>query len=172
MAAIERIEVLADGASAIYGTDAVAGVVNIILKTDYEGFESGGRYGWSTNKGNTAERSGYIVGGTGNGKTNITISAEWVKVDPVWNFERSYSDPTFGTPTFAGSVTAAPAITCSTRPSRLPRLPPAACPLRLWWPTAPTRVPARRATSSRSSIWRDGVMQTTGNQREAFLHGV
>ncbi len=104
VAAIERIEVLADGASAIYGSDAVAGVVNIILKTDYEGFEAGGRYGWSTNKGNTAERSAYIVGGTSNGKTSMTISAEWVKEDPVWNFERPYSDPTYGTATFAGSV--------------------------------------------------------------------
>ena len=106
VAAIERIEVLADGASAIYGSDAVAGVVNIILKTDYEGFEAGGRYGWSTNKGNTASRSAYIVGGTGNGKTSITVSAEWVKEDPVWNFERPYSDPTYGTATFAGSVNA------------------------------------------------------------------
>ncbi len=104
VAAIERIEVLADGASAIYGTDAVAGVVNIILKTDYEGFEAGARYGWSTNKGNTSERSAYIVGGASNGKTSMTVSAEWVKQDPLWNFERQYSDPTYGTPTFAGSV--------------------------------------------------------------------
>ena len=104
VAAIERIEVLADGASAIYGTDAVAGVVNIILKTDYEGFEAGARYGWSTNKGNTSERSAYIVGGASNGKTSMTVSAEWVKQDPLWNFERQYSDPTYGTPTFGGSV--------------------------------------------------------------------
>ena len=104
VAAVERIEVLADGASAIYGTDAVAGVVNIIMKTDYEGFEAGGRYGWSQNKGNYAERSAYVVGGTGNGKTSMTVSAEWVKLDPIFNYERSYSDPTYGTPTFAGSV--------------------------------------------------------------------
>ncbi|WP_333609314.1 TonB-dependent receptor plug domain-containing protein, partial [Arsukibacterium sp.] len=37
MAAVERIEVLSDGASAIYGTDAMAGVINIILKKDYNG---------------------------------------------------------------------------------------------------------------------------------------
>lgn len=104
VAAIARIEVLADGASAIYGTDAVSGVVNIILKTNYEGFEAGGRYGWSTNKGHAAERSGYVVGGVSNGKTSMTLSAEFVKQDPVFNYERSYSDPTYGTPTFAGSV--------------------------------------------------------------------
>lgn len=104
VAAIQRIEVLADGASAIYGTDAVSGVVNIILKTNYEGFEAGARYGWSTNKGHTAKRSGYVVGGVSNGKTSMTLSAEFVKEDPIFNYERSYSDPTYGTPTFAGSV--------------------------------------------------------------------
>lgn len=104
VSAIERIEVLADGASAIYGTDAVSGVVNIILKTNYEGFEAGARYGWSTNQGHTAERSGYIVGGLSNGRTSMTISAEFVKQDPIFNYERPYSDPTYGTPTFAGSV--------------------------------------------------------------------
>jgi len=104
VSAIERIEVLADGASAIYGTDAVSGVVNIILKTNYEGFEAGARYGWSTNKGHTAERSGYVVGGLSNGRTSMTISAEFVKQDPIFNYERPYSDPTYGTPTFAGSV--------------------------------------------------------------------
>ena len=104
VSAVDRVEILADGASAIYGTDAVAGVVNIILKTDYEGFETGGRYGWSTNKGNYAERSAYIVGGTSNGKTSMTFSAEWVKVDPIFAYERPYSATTYGTPTFAGSI--------------------------------------------------------------------
>lgn len=104
VAAIEKIEVLADGASAIYGSDAVGGVVNIILKTNYEGFEAGGRYGWSTNQGHQAERSAYVVGGVGNEKTHVTISSEWVKNDPIYNYERPYSAVTYGTPTFAGSV--------------------------------------------------------------------
>ena len=38
-AAVERVEILSDGASAVYGTDAVAGVVNVILKKDFEGLE-------------------------------------------------------------------------------------------------------------------------------------
>jgi iron complex outermembrane recepter protein len=49
--AIERIEILADGASAIYGADAVAGVVNIILKKRYEGAESRVNYGFTTESG-------------------------------------------------------------------------------------------------------------------------
>src|SRR4249920_1279164 len=39
VAAIERVEILKDGASAIYGSDAIAGVVNFILRSDYKGFE-------------------------------------------------------------------------------------------------------------------------------------
>lgn len=104
VAAIQRIEVLADGASAIYGSDAVAGVVNIILRSDFNGFEMGGRYGWATSQGHAAERSAYVVGGAGNGKTSFTMSAEWIKDDPIFAYERPYSAVTFGTPTFAGSV--------------------------------------------------------------------
>lgn len=104
VSAIERIDILPDGASATYGTDAVAGVVNIILKTKFEGVEVGGRYGFSTQDGHYAERSGYVVGGVGNGKTNITIGAEWARTDPIFNYERDFSNPTFGTTSFAGSV--------------------------------------------------------------------
>lgn len=104
VAAIERIEVLADGASAIYGSDAVAGVVNIILKTDFEGFEIGARYGWATSQGHQADRSAYLVGGVTNGKTSITVTSEWTKTDPIMAYERPYSAVTYGTPSFAGSV--------------------------------------------------------------------
>lgn len=45
IAAIERIEILTDGASAIYGSDAVGGVVNIITKKDYDGAETAARFG-------------------------------------------------------------------------------------------------------------------------------
>ena len=104
VSAIERIEILADGASAIYGSDAVGGVVNIILKSDYEGFETGGRYGWTSNQGHYSERSAYIVGGVSNGKTSMTVSAEWTKVDPIFNYQRSFATPVFATQSFAGSV--------------------------------------------------------------------
>src|SRR5210317_667947 len=50
-AAVERIEILRDGASAIYGTDAIAGVVNIILREDYEGLRLGARASRPTNAG-------------------------------------------------------------------------------------------------------------------------
>jgi len=53
-AAIDRIEVLTDGASAIYGSDAIGGVVNIITKSNYQGAEAGGRYAVTANQGTIA----------------------------------------------------------------------------------------------------------------------
>ena len=168
VAAIERIEVLADGASAIYGSDAVAGVVNIILKTDYEGFESGGRYGWSTNKGNTAERSAYIVGGAGNGKTNMTVSAEWVKVDPVWNFERPYSDPTYGTPTFAGSLNIGSNFYLLNPSQAAPTVTPGGLPAATLVANGTYSGPRLSGDQFQFFNLARYVTQTTGSQREAL----
>lgn len=102
IAAIDKIEVLQDGASAIYGTDAVAGVVNIILKSDFKGMEVGFNYGFSDNDGKYAVRKGWVVGGAGNDKTQVTFSAEWTKSDPLFQYERGFSNPAYGTATFAG----------------------------------------------------------------------
>lgn len=104
LSAIDRIEVLQDGASAIYGTDAVSGVVNIILKSDYKGFEVKARYGFSDNKGKYAERTFSVVGGTGNERTSVTVSADWTLSDPLIQNERSYSNPIYGTATYAGVI--------------------------------------------------------------------
>lgn len=60
--AIERVDVLTDGASSIYGADAVAGVVNFVLRDDYDGVEASMRYG-SVTQGNLDEfRTGFTAG--------------------------------------------------------------------------------------------------------------
>ena len=102
--AVERIEVLSDGASATYGSDAVSGVVNVILKTNYTGSEVGGRYGWSPNRGNYAERSYYAVAGATSGKTSVTFTTEWKSSDPIIQYERDFSTGLFRTPTYAGTL--------------------------------------------------------------------
>lgn len=107
LAAIDKIELLQDGASAIYGTDAVAGVVNIILKSDFKGMEVGMNYGFSDNDGKYAVRKGWVVGGAGNDKTQVTFSAEWTKSDPLFQYEREFSAEAYGTATFAGVVNTA-----------------------------------------------------------------
>lgn len=62
VAAVERVEVIADGASAIYGADAVAGVVNIILKPNYEGVSTTARIGGSTEGGNFQQQFSALAG--------------------------------------------------------------------------------------------------------------
>src|SRR5580698_9206286 len=69
LSAVDHIEVLNDGASAIYGTDAVAGVVNIVTRKDYSGAEAALRYGTSTEGGDMEETASLLAGrgwGSGN----------------------------------------------------------------------------------------------------------
>ncbi len=101
--AIERVEVLTDGASATYGADAVGGVVNLILKSDFDGVEVGGRYG-SDNGGGFTERSAYATLGTSSEKTDITFSTEYFKSDPLVQADRSWGRGIFRTQSFAGAV--------------------------------------------------------------------
>ncbi|AXI04163.1 TonB-dependent receptor [Aquirhabdus parva] len=65
LAAVERIEVLKDGASAVYGSDAVAGVVNIILKKNFQGVELGGSLGHSGGGTGQDERNYQFLAGKG-----------------------------------------------------------------------------------------------------------
>lgn len=104
VAAIDRIEVLEDGASATYGTDAVAGVVNIILRTDFEGVEVAAHYGVSTEPGNFAEYSFSAVGGMGKGRTEFTFSVEEAHSDPLAQYDREFASPTYGTASFGGVI--------------------------------------------------------------------
>ena len=62
VSAVERIEIVTDGASAIYGADAVAGVVNILLKRDYDGVSAMARLGASTDGGNVQQQYGLLGG--------------------------------------------------------------------------------------------------------------
>src|SRR5688572_2786125 len=91
LAAVERVEVLSDGASATYGSDAVSGVINIILKSNYQGAEVGGSYGFSTNKEHWATRSYYAVAGASSGDTSVTFTTEWKRSDPLIQKERDFS---------------------------------------------------------------------------------
>ena len=106
MSAVDRIEILSDGASAIYGSDAVSGVVNVILRKDYEGFEVGGRYKMATSSGNWKEYSAYVTGGVRSGKTSITVSLQYLKDEPIYQKDRPFSADMSGmTMSVPGAVT-------------------------------------------------------------------
>lgn len=81
-AIIGRIDVLKDGASAIYGADAVAGVVNIITRTDFEGVQVTGKYG-VTDKGDGKEFTGDLLWGLRGERGGFTAALNYQKTDPV-----------------------------------------------------------------------------------------
>jgi iron complex outermembrane receptor protein len=90
-AAIERMEVLTDGSSAIYGSDAIGGVVNIILKSDVKGLEVGSRLGFADD--NYHEQSAYLVGGGDVAGVNVTGTASISHTDPLFQNQRPFSSP-------------------------------------------------------------------------------
>jgi len=76
---IQRLEVLRDGAAAIYGTDAVAGVINTITQDDFEGFDVSLRYGGSENT-DLRELTGTVKWGKNfnDGRTNVSVFANFL----------------------------------------------------------------------------------------------
>ncbi len=88
--AVERVEVLKDGASSIYGSDAIAGVVNIITRSNFEGATVDAYYGqYSQGDGETTRASG-ILGFTGD-RGSITAAVEYRKEEEVFARDREYS---------------------------------------------------------------------------------
>jgi iron complex outermembrane recepter protein len=90
LAAVERIEILRDGASAIYGSDAIGGVINIIMRKDYEGMNLSWGIGRPTQTGGD-EDSYSIVGGVSGAKGNITFGFDAQEKDIIFQGDRSFS---------------------------------------------------------------------------------
>ena len=90
-AAIERIEVLSGGASAIYGSDAVAGVVNIIMKSNYEGDLMTIRGGTTTRGGGDSGRFQWVGGKTGD-NWSLTYAAEYLSREEIFASQRDFMD--------------------------------------------------------------------------------
>ena len=98
---IERVEILKDGASAVYGADAVAGVVNIITRRNFDGIEVTAQYGdWDKTNGGEQSTIGLIAGKEFDGG-NFVFGAEYVdqkevfQADTPWDFMKDsyYIDP-------------------------------------------------------------------------------
>lgn len=79
LSAVERVEVLTDGASAIYGSDAVGGVVNFVLRRDFSGVETRARAGWAPG-GVDEQRLSQVFGHAWN-TGNAVVSVEYYKRD-------------------------------------------------------------------------------------------
>ncbi|QRH03671.1 TonB-dependent receptor [Shewanella litorisediminis] len=92
MAAVERIEILTDGASAIYGTDAIAGVVNIILKKDFQGIQFDGRMDRPSQEGGDSSNLSF-TGGLSSDKGHLVFTFEHYEVDRIMQSDRWYTQP-------------------------------------------------------------------------------
>jgi outer membrane receptor protein involved in Fe transport len=96
IAIIERIDVLKDGASAVYGSDAIAGVVNIITRKNFEGAQFGMSYG-QTQKGDGAQRSADITIGAAGERTSGVLSLSYSEQEAIMAGDRLISnEPYFG----------------------------------------------------------------------------
>ncbi|MEO1168738.1 MAG: TonB-dependent receptor [Pseudomonadota bacterium] len=88
--AIERIEILTDGASSIYGGDAVAGVANFVLREDFDGVEASLRYGLAT-EGNLDEYRASLTAGTSWNTGNALLVYEFYDRDNLSAGDRDFS---------------------------------------------------------------------------------
>jgi iron complex outermembrane recepter protein len=89
--AIDSIEILKDGGSAVYGSDAVSGVVDIKLRKDYEGMNLTLGVGDSTETG-MLEKSAFFLWGATNAKTSIVVTADWYARDRVWSRDLDWTN--------------------------------------------------------------------------------
>src|SRR5690606_17338107 len=88
--AIERVEVLKDGASSIYGSDAIAGVINFITRSGFEGATATAYYGQYTQGDGDVTRGSFLMGFNGD-RGSLTTAVEYRKEAEVWSADRPFS---------------------------------------------------------------------------------
>jgi outer membrane receptor protein involved in Fe transport len=86
---VERIEILPGGQSSLYGSDAIAGVVNVILKKRIDGTTISARIGGYQDGGGASKRISIADSfGSADGRFNMLVGAQFEKVDPIWGYQR------------------------------------------------------------------------------------
>ena len=96
-ALVQRVEVVTGGASAVYGSDAIAGVTNVILRDDFDGIEIRGQLGGDTNgDGQTANVSVTMGGNFADGRGNGVVSIDYYDRDAILQGARGYSRVALG----------------------------------------------------------------------------
>ncbi|MBA6223875.1 TonB-dependent receptor [Colwellia sp. MB02u-18] len=95
-AIVKRVEVLKDGASAIYGSDAIGGVVNIITRDDFEGFEFNAGYDIGTEESDGETKNIDLTIGFSGDKGNAVVNAYYVQQGAQWSGDRDWSKFDYG----------------------------------------------------------------------------
>ena len=102
---IESVEVLSAGASAIYGSDAVAGVINFNLKKKVEGTTIDYRYGFTEHGGGGSQRL-MMSSGFSRGNFDAVFGIELLDKKPLWGYQRSIQDSAKDDPSLASPADA------------------------------------------------------------------
>ncbi len=97
VAFVERIDVLTDGASAVYGSDAVSGVINIITRKEIEGIALNYRIGESTDGGYKTKRLNLLTGAR-SGDTQVDLIIDFWEQGALWAQERDYANSDIANP--------------------------------------------------------------------------
>ncbi len=93
---VDRVEIITGGASAVYGSDAVAGAINFVLKRNFEGAQAQYQFGESDRGDGISHKADVLFGvNSANGKGNITAYASYTKRDAIYAGDRSFSAQPF-----------------------------------------------------------------------------
>lgn len=90
LAAVERVDVVPDGASALYGSDAVGGVINVVLRRDFDGVATSAQFGVSTGGGNFRQQVD-IVAGTTWSRGGFMVAYDFANNSEIEAHQRSYA---------------------------------------------------------------------------------
>lgn len=89
---IKRVEILTGGASAVYGSDAIAGAVNFLLRDDFDGVRFNAQYGETSRHDGAFTKLDMLFGtNTSDGRGNVTLLGSYTTRDPVFFEDRSFS---------------------------------------------------------------------------------
>jgi iron complex outermembrane recepter protein len=97
LAAIERIEVLKDGASSLYGSEAIGGVINFIMRKDFRGIELSADHGETTEHGGNPTHASiaYGYGDLAQQRFNVSLIGSYDKQDPLFGAQRGFANHSF-----------------------------------------------------------------------------
>jgi len=93
LAALERVEVLKEGASSVYGSDAIAGVINFILRKNYQGADVNAYYGDTSDGGGGVSKASAVLGygDLTSDRFNVMLVGSWQKEKSLFGRERSFA---------------------------------------------------------------------------------
>lgn len=102
--AIANVEVITGGASAVYGADAISGVVNFILKDDFEGIDVDVQTSATQDGGGEESRVSILMGSSLNDTGNVMLGLDWVSRNPLWERDRDFFVDGWNDPGTLGSA--------------------------------------------------------------------